>query len=130
MEHLDPHIHNFPLEAMSACQYARFTPRVWLSAAFPDNERITHDHALTSAVAMSDAPDNRVFEDVDAEIPSRHGQAHDPNSFFSSNGSAKEVDGSPKGNGLEQGRQDPEAAGVWALLWRTVKRCSKLTRMA
>ena len=68
---------------------------------------------------MNDAPDNHMFEDITVEFPchmrfpGRHGQARDPNSFSSSDGSAKKVDSSPKGNGPEQSRQDPEAAGTF-----------------
>ena len=62
---------------------------------------------------MSGAPDNHVFEDINVEFPVRHSRAHDPNSFSYSDGSAKKVDGSPKGNRPERGRQDPEAAGTF-----------------
>ena len=62
---------------------------------------------------MNDAPDNRVFEDINVEFPIRHSRAHDPTSFSYSDGSAKKVDGSPKGSGPERGRQDPEAAGTF-----------------
>ena len=62
---------------------------------------------------MTDAPDNHMFEDITVEFLGGHGRAHDPNSFSYSDGSAKKVDGSPNGNGPEQGRQDPEAAGTF-----------------
>ena len=90
-----------------------YTPRFRLPKAFPDNESGTHDSVLTDAAAMSGALDNRVFEDITVEFPVGHSRAHDPNSFSYSDGSAKKVDGSPKGNGPERGRQDPEAAGTF-----------------
>ena len=83
---------------MSARQYARFAPRFRLPKTFPDNNSGTHDPVVTDAAAMSSAPDNHVFEDINVECPVRHGRAHDPNSFSYTNGSAKKVDGSPKGN--------------------------------
>ena len=113
VEYHDPHAHDFPLGGMSARQYARFTPRFRLPKAFPDNKSGTHDPVLTEAAAMNGAPDNHVFKDIDVEFPGRHGRAHDPKGFSYSNGSAKKVDGSPEGNGPEQGRQDPQAAGTF-----------------
>ena len=47
---------------------------------------------------MNGAPDNHAFQDINVELPGRHGRAHYPNSFSYSNGSAKKVDGSPKDN--------------------------------
>ena len=133
LEYRDPDAHDFPLGGMSARQYARVTPRFRLPKAFPDNKSGTHDPVLANAAAMHAAPDNYVFEDINLEFPGRHGQAHDPKSFSYSDGSAKKVDGSPKGNGPEQGRQDPETAGTFiggALLWRIGKKCSGLTQKA
>ena len=118
---------------MSARQFARFTPRFRLPKAFPDNKSGTHDPILTDAAAMHGAPDNHVFEDINVEFPGRHGQGHDPKSFCYSDGSAKKVDGSTRGNGSEQGRQDPEAAGTFTgtgLIMAQVKRCSGLTQVA
>ena len=111
VEYQDPYAHDFPLGGMSSSQHARFTPRFRLPKAFPDNKSGTR--VLTDAAAMNGAPDNHVFEDINVEFPGRHGRAHDPKSFSYLDGSAKKVDGSPKGNGPEQGRQDPEAAGIF-----------------
>ena len=73
--------------------------------AFPDDKSGTHDPVLTDAAAMSGAPDNHVFEDINVEFPVRHSRPHDPNSFSYSDGSAKKVDGSPKGIRTEHLRQ-------------------------
>ena len=48
-------------------------------------------------------PNGPVLEDINVEFPCRHGRAHDPSSFSYSDGSTKQVFGSPKGNGPEQG---------------------------
>ena len=113
MEYQDPHAHDFPLGGMSLQQYARFTPRFRLPKAFPDIKNGTQDPVLTDAATMNGAPDNHVFEDINVEFPVRHSRAYDPNSFSFSDGSAKKVHGSPKGNGTERGRQDLEAAGTF-----------------
>ena len=75
-----------------------------------------HDPVLTDAAAINyinGSPNNHVFKDINVEFSRRHGRAHDPNSFSYSDGSAKKVNGSPKGNRSEQGRQVPEAAGTF-----------------
>ena len=87
-----------------------------LPKAVSDRERGTHDPVLTEAATMNDTSDTYVFEDINVEFPVRNGRAHDPNSSSYSNGSAKKVDGSPsspKGNGPEQGRRHPAAAGTF-----------------
>ena len=58
---------------------------------------------------MNDAPHGQVLKDIKLGFPCRHGRAHGPNSVSRSDGSAKKVDGSPKGNRTEQ---DLEAAGT------------------
>ena len=68
-------------EAYLRRQYARFTPRVRLLKAFPENERGTHDLVFTDAAAMNDALDKRALEHINAEIHGKHGRAHDPNSI-------------------------------------------------
>ena len=63
---------------------------------------------------MSCAPNSYVFKHINVEyLPGRHDRTHDPYSFPYSDGSAKKVDGSPKDNKPEQGRQNPEAAGIF-----------------
>ena len=62
---------------------------------------------------MNEAPIGQILEDINVEFLCGRGRAHDPNSFSYSSGSAKKVDGSPKGKEPEQGRQDPEAAGTF-----------------
>ena len=74
---------------------------------------VAHMTLFSDAAAMNGAPENIVFEDVNVQFSGMHGQAHDPNSFSYSDGSAQRVDGSPKGKGPDQGRQDPEAAGIF-----------------
>ena len=136
----DPMLMTFlwdPSGGTSACRYTRFTPRFRLPKAFPENKRDTQDPVLTNAAAINNAPSScvRRHHCAHVEVPGRHGQlqAHDPNSFSYSDSSAKKVGCSPKGNGPEQGRQDPETAGTFiggALLWRIGKKCSGLTQKA
>ena len=61
----------------------------------------TRDPVFTDATAMNNAPNGQVLEDISVQSPYRHGRAHDPSSSSYSDGSARKVDGSPKGNGPE-----------------------------
>ena len=113
-----PKHHDALAMAFDALQYGgripiEQTPRFRLPKAFPDNKLGPHDPVLTDAAAMHGASDHHVFEDINVDFPGRRGRAHDPNSFSYLDGSAKKVGGSLKGNGPEQGRQDPEAAGTF-----------------
>ena len=78
---------------------------------------------------MDGAADNHLFGDINVKFPGRHARAHDPTSFSYSDGSAKKVDGSPKGSGLERGRQDPEAADTFMGMGLTMAHSQKVLRI-
>ena len=117
VEFCDPHVHDFPVGGMSACQTARFTPLFRLPKAFPDKTLGTHNHPTAHASAVNMAANAGISDEsldnaIRSGFPCRHDRANSPLSFSYSDGSARKIDGSPNSAGPGQARLDPEAAGT------------------